>query len=58
MKITIVGTGNVAFHLGKRLQEQGVDITQVIGRNALKAAWLGDILKTKSTTFSSNIDTS
>ena len=58
MKITIVGTGNVAFHLGKALQAQGVEITQVIGRNALKAAWLGDILKTKSTTFLGNIDTS
>ena len=58
MKITIVGTGNVAFHLGKRLQAQGVEITQVIGRNGLKAASLGDILKTKSTNFLSNIDTS
>ena len=58
MKITVVGTGNVAFHLGKRLQAQGVEINQVIGRNALKAAWLGDILQTKSTSLIGNIDTS
>ena len=58
MKITIVGTGNVAFHLGKRLRGQGVEINQIIGRDALKAAWLGEILKAKSATFYEKIDTS
>ncbi len=58
MKITIVGTGQVAFHLGKRLQAQGVEINQIIGRDALKTTWLGDIFKAKSTSFSGNIDTS
>ena len=58
MKITIVGTGNVAFHLGKRLSEQGVEINQIIGRNAIKTVWLADLLKTKSTTFGGKIDVS
>lgn len=58
MKITIVGTGNVAFHLGKRLLEQGIEINQVIGRDMLKTAWLADVLKTKSATFYDKIDTS
>jgi predicted short-subunit dehydrogenase-like oxidoreductase (DUF2520 family) len=58
MKITIVGTGNVAFHLGKRLREQGIEINQVVGRDMLKTAWLADVLKTKSATFYDKIDTS
>jgi predicted short-subunit dehydrogenase-like oxidoreductase (DUF2520 family) len=58
MKISIVGTGNVAFHLGKRLREQGIEINQVIGRDRLKTAWLADILKTKAATFYDKIDTS
>ncbi len=58
MKITIVGTGNVAFHLGKRLKERGVFINQVIGRDAAKAAWLAGILGAQPTTFFEKIDTS
>lgn len=58
MKITIIGTGNVAFHLGKRLHEQGIEITQVIGRNSLKTTWLADVLHTKAATFYDKIDTS
>ena len=57
MKITIVGTGNVAFHIGKRLHERGVEINQIIGRNMPKTAWLADILKTKATTFEGLVDT-
>ena len=58
MKISIVGTGNVAFHLGKRLKEQGVTINQVIGRDASKVAWLAEILKSKTASFFEKIDTS
>ena len=58
MKITIIGTGNVAFHLGKRLRGQGVEINQIVGRDALKATWLAEILKTQSATFFDKIDTS
>lgn len=32
--ISIVGTGNVAFHLGNGLLEQGITIVSVYGRNA------------------------
>ena len=32
-KVTIVGSGNVAWHLGKRIFEKGFEITQVFGRN-------------------------
>jgi predicted short-subunit dehydrogenase-like oxidoreductase (DUF2520 family) len=51
MTVTIIGTGKVAFHLGKRFVEKGVHIQQIIGRNADKAAWLASIL---STNFETN----
>ena len=50
MKITLIGTGNVAFHLGKRLRAQGVEIAQVVGRNAERAEWLAAVLATNFTT--------
>jgi predicted short-subunit dehydrogenase-like oxidoreductase (DUF2520 family) len=43
-KITIIGTGNVAHHLGKRFKEKGFTINQIVGRNAEKAAQLAAIL--------------
>ncbi len=46
MTISIIGYGNIAFHLGKKLLEKGILINQIIGRNAEKAAWLADILST------------
>ena len=46
MTVTIIGTGKVAFHLGKRFVEKGIHIQQIIGRNADKAAWLASILNT------------
>jgi predicted short-subunit dehydrogenase-like oxidoreductase (DUF2520 family) len=33
MKITIIGTGNVAFHLTKRFKETGFRINEIVGRN-------------------------
>jgi predicted short-subunit dehydrogenase-like oxidoreductase (DUF2520 family) len=33
MKITIIGTGNVAFHLSKRFNETGFTLTEIVGRN-------------------------
>jgi predicted short-subunit dehydrogenase-like oxidoreductase (DUF2520 family) len=33
MKITIIGTGNVAFHLTKRFKETGCTIAEIVGRN-------------------------
>ena len=34
MKIAIVGTGNIAYQMGRRLHAQGLEICQVIGRNS------------------------
>jgi predicted short-subunit dehydrogenase-like oxidoreductase (DUF2520 family) len=34
MKITIIGTGNIAHHLSKRFKEKGFDIAEIVGRNA------------------------
>ncbi len=39
-KITIIGSGNVGFHLGKRLFEMGFSIYQVFSRNLDKATRL------------------
>jgi predicted short-subunit dehydrogenase-like oxidoreductase (DUF2520 family) len=58
MKITIIGTGNVAFHLGKRLKEKGVEINQIVGRDIHKATWLAQILGAQAVGFSQFIDTS
>lgn len=33
MKIAIIGSGNVAFHLSKAFTEKGVEIAQIFGRN-------------------------
>ena len=33
MKIVILGSGNVAFHLAKAFSEKGISISQVFGRN-------------------------
>ena len=53
MKISIIGTGNVAFHLGKRLKQQGIVIEQVIGRDPQKALWLAEIL---GATWATDVD--
>lgn len=56
MKITIIGTGNVAFHLGKILKEKGQTVAQIVGRNAEKTAWLASVLETDFTTNFSEIN--
>lgn len=45
----LVGTGNVANHLGMALRAAGVEIIQVFGRNAHKARALAKLLNAKST---------
>jgi predicted short-subunit dehydrogenase-like oxidoreductase (DUF2520 family) len=47
MKVVIIGTGNVATVLGKRIQEAGHEIIQVIGRNFEKAESLAGQLQTR-----------
>ncbi|MDZ7880249.1 MAG: F420-dependent NADP oxidoreductase [Saprospiraceae bacterium] len=58
MTISIIGTGNIAFHLGKRLKAKGIQIKEIIGRdpekasglaNLLDAAWTTDFTKVKKT---------
>jgi predicted short-subunit dehydrogenase-like oxidoreductase (DUF2520 family) len=51
MTITIIGTGNVAYHLGSRLFSQGVVIQQVVGRNAHRASALADAIGARYTTY-------
>jgi predicted short-subunit dehydrogenase-like oxidoreductase (DUF2520 family) len=55
MKISIIGTGNVAFHLGKRLKEQGIQIEEIIGRDPQKTPWLANLLDTTWTTDFTNV---
>jgi predicted short-subunit dehydrogenase-like oxidoreductase (DUF2520 family) len=47
VKVSIIGTGNMATHLGLRFKEQGVNIGQIFGRNALKAEYLSQKLEAK-----------
>ena len=43
--IAIIGTGNVAFHLGKAFYDKGIAIKEVFGRNKELATELADSLK-------------
>jgi predicted short-subunit dehydrogenase-like oxidoreductase (DUF2520 family) len=58
MKISIIGTGNVAFHLGKRLKKQGIEIEEIIGRDPQKTLWLAELLGTSWTSDFTKIKTS
>ncbi len=53
--ITLVGAGNVGHHLGRKLLEQGLTITQVFSRKKRKAAKLATILNAESTNDLNNI---
>jgi predicted short-subunit dehydrogenase-like oxidoreductase (DUF2520 family) len=44
MKIVVIGTGRVAFHLGHAFRRAGMDVPAVVGRNAGKAASLANEL--------------
>jgi predicted short-subunit dehydrogenase-like oxidoreductase (DUF2520 family) len=56
MDIVIIGTGNTATVLGKRLKEAGHRILQVYGRNSAKASELAYELDTESTNYLSVIN--
>lgn len=43
-KITLVGAGRIAFHLGKRLQAKGLRVVQVLNRSAEPARKLAGML--------------
>jgi predicted short-subunit dehydrogenase-like oxidoreductase (DUF2520 family) len=57
MKTIIIGTGNVAYHLGKRLREKNVQISQVVGRDATKTIWLADSFQATAQIDFNRIDT-
>lgn len=46
--ISIIGTGNVAFHLGNSFFDQGIRISSVYGRNKNEAEAFANRLKSKS----------
>jgi len=55
-KITIIGAGNVGFHLGKRLFKKGFEIVQVYSRNQEKAKTLADQIHAKPISDFSKLD--
>ena len=50
MKITLIGAGNVATHLGKRLKEKGHLIVEVFSRTKERAGKLANLLSAKEIT--------
>lgn len=56
MEIVIIGTGNTATVLGKKLKTAGHRIVQVFGRNAKSASQLAYALYTEFTNYWSNIN--
>jgi predicted short-subunit dehydrogenase-like oxidoreductase (DUF2520 family) len=55
MKITLIGTGNVAYHLGLRFREQDVILNQIVGKDADKTRAFSMIFQTDATTDFSEI---
>lgn len=51
MKVIVIGTGRVAFHLGHAFKRAGIDVLAVVGRNAGKAASLTNELGCASLAF-------
>jgi predicted short-subunit dehydrogenase-like oxidoreductase (DUF2520 family) len=57
MKITLIGTGNVAYHLGLRFRENDALLNQIVGRNADKTRAFSIVFQTDATTDFSKIKT-
>lgn len=55
MNVVILGTGNVANVLGRKIKAAGHDILQVIGRNTEKAYALADLLGAGSNSYFSAV---
>ncbi len=49
MKVTLIGAGNVGWHLGRKLRDSGIEIVQVFSRQASKAADLARQIGAKPT---------
>jgi predicted short-subunit dehydrogenase-like oxidoreductase (DUF2520 family) len=56
MKVVIIGAGNVASVLGRKISQAGHEIVQVVGRNAERVTDLAAELKSKATIVLSEID--
>ncbi len=57
MNITIIGAGNVATHLAKRLVEKGHSINQIMNRSLVNAELLANQVDGKAISSWSNINT-
>ncbi|MFM8431681.1 MAG: Rossmann-like and DUF2520 domain-containing protein [Bacteroidota bacterium] len=58
MKVVLIGTGNLAHHLGELFLESGIVIVQIIGRSVSSARKLGKLLGCPATDDYSKIDKS
>ena len=54
--ISIIGTGNVAFHLGNSFFDQGITISSVFGRNQSEAEAFANQWKSKSVDHISELE--
>lgn len=54
--ISIIGTGNVAFHLGSAFLERGIQIKSFFGRNTEKASELANLLQAELCPSLENIE--
>jgi len=57
MKITIIGNGNVATHLGKAFSGSGHSILQIFGRNRARAQELATVLEAEAVDDLGKLDT-
>jgi predicted short-subunit dehydrogenase-like oxidoreductase (DUF2520 family) len=57
MKITLIGTGNVAYHLGLRFRENDAILNQIVGRDEDKTRAFSIVFQTDATTDFSKIKT-
>jgi len=51
MKIVIVGSGNVAFHLSKAIYNSGLQVFQIAARNSIQAIEIAEQVNSKVTTL-------
>ncbi len=58
MKVTLIGAGNVGYHLGQRLYNKKIKVHQVYSRTYSNATALANLIKAKATNDLSKIDAS
>lgn len=57
MKITLIGTGNMAYHLGKRFMEKSISIHEIVGRNISHTEGIARMLQSDFTTHFQQVKT-